>query len=81
MKNSSICDIFLKKQPKDKQEAKQSKQLSGKREKPMFFKFAQQGFLSLELRTYSTIGFKGHTGAIFYNTGLTGNGTSILCCH
>ena len=29
MKNWSICDIFLKKQPDDEQEVKQSKQLSG----------------------------------------------------
>jgi len=40
------------------------------RERPMFFKFAQQGILSLEWHTCSTIGFKGHTGVISCDTGL-----------
>ncbi|WP_313584974.1 hypothetical protein, partial [Lacrimispora sp.] len=35
----------------------------------------------LEWHTCSAIGFKGHTGAIFCDTGLTGNGTSNLRCH
>ena len=33
------------------------------------------------MATCSTNGFKGHTGAIFCDTGLTGNGTSNLRCH
>ncbi|WP_124065072.1 hypothetical protein [Clostridium sp. E02] len=51
------------------------------REKTIFFKFAQQGFLSSDWHICSNMVFKGHTGAIICDTGLTGNGTSILGCH
>ncbi|WP_124065473.1 hypothetical protein [Clostridium sp. E02] len=37
MENWPICDIFLKKQPEDEQEAKQSKQLSGAMRKAYIF--------------------------------------------
>ncbi len=35
----------------------------------MFFKFAQRGVLLPEWHICSTIGFKGHTGAIICDTG------------
>jgi len=57
------------------------KHLSGKRKNSFFFIFAQQGFLLSECHTCSSSGFKGHTGAIFCDTGLAGNGTSILLFH
>ena len=44
----------------------------------MFFKFAQLGVLLPEWHTCSTIGFKGHTGAIFCDTGQTESGVFIL---
>jgi hypothetical protein len=44
------------------------------RENPMFFKFAQRGVLLSEWHICSIIGFKGHTGAIFCDTGQTESG-------
>ena len=38
-------------------------------ENPIFFRFAQQGFLSPDWHICSPIGFKGHTGAIICDTG------------
>ena len=37
-----------------------------------------KAFILPEWHTCSSSGFKGHTGAIFCDTGLAGNGTSIL---
>ena len=48
------------------------------KENSMFFKFAQRGVLLPEWHTCSTIGFKGHTGAIFCDTGQTESGLFIL---
>ena len=48
------------------------------KEYSMFFKFAQRGVLLPEWHTYSTIGFKGHTGAMFCDTGQTESGLFIL---
>jgi len=40
-----------------------------------------KAFILPEWYTCYIIGFKGHTGAIFCDTGLNENGTSILRCH
>ena len=44
------------------------------KENSMFFKFAQQGFLSPEWHTCSTNGFKGRTRAISCDAGQTKSG-------
>ncbi len=56
----------------------QSKQLLGAKGKSMFFRFAQQDFLSPVWHIYFTIGFKGHTGVIICDTGQAKSGILIL---
>jgi hypothetical protein len=48
------------------------------RENTIFFRFAQQGFLSPDWHICFTIGFKGHTGAIICDTGQNESGLLIL---
>ncbi len=48
------------------------------RDKPIFFRFAQQGFLSPDWHICSTMGFKGHTEAISCDTGQTESVLLIL---
>ena len=78
MKNWSICDIFLKKQPEDEQEAIAIQTVIRCKVKILCFKFAQRGVYLPEWHICSTIGFKGHTGAIFCDTGQTESGLLIL---
>ena len=48
------------------------------KENSMFFKFVQRGVLLPEWHTCSIIGFKGHTGVVYCDTGQTKSGILIL---
>jgi len=78
MKNWSVCDIFLKKQPEDEQEVIAILTAIRCNGKKLYFSDSPQGFLSPDWHICSTIGFKCHTGAIICDTGQTKSGISIL---
>ena len=79
MKNWPIRDIFLKKQPEDEQEAIAIQTVIRCKGKILCFSnLPNEVFYCLSGIICSTIGFKGHTGAIFCYTGQTESGLLIL---
>jgi hypothetical protein len=79
LRNWHICDIFLKKQPEDEQETIAIQTVIRCNGKYLYFSnLPNEVFYCLNGIYCSTIGFKGHTGAIFRDTGQSESGLLIL---